>query len=483
MKLKKNVFLALLFLLFTVACTKIITSDIGSGLIPPVDGIFTKETTLVVSSKNAGFDTTVVRISDDNLLGYTNDPIFGKTTAEINIQLRPTFYPFVFGDTSQKAMILDSAVLVLAYRGHLGDTTQSLGFRVKRIDFEEFFFLDSLYKTSSRFGVGEDLTFNNIPKFVNVQDLADSVKPDPFNEKAAGQLRIRLSDDFGREMLNVWDTTFNNFYDSDSTFTDAYRGLTISPEAVGNAMLRINLVDTNTKVGIYYRVPNADGTFDTSVRYLRVNQFTSSHSNYIHREYNAPAEIANFLPPNSNTEDSLLYFQASPGLFSNIKIQGLSGLPNMIVHRAELLFDQVYDPSDDITAPPNLFMAAYSTDSMRRFAIPYDAQIFNGTIGNLSTLGVNPRTKQDMLSGKTISSYNFDVTRYVQSVVTRKEKEYDFVIWAPYYDFVFASEYSNFQLVLSTTGLNFPGLGRIRVGGGNNKRYPMRLHIVYSVVP
>ncbi len=483
MKLKKNFFLALLFLLFTVACTKIITTEIGNGLIPPIDGIFTKDTTLQISSKNSGFDTTVVRISDDNLLGYTNDAIFGKTTGEINIQLRPTFYPFTFGDTSQKVMQLDSAVLILSYRGSVGDTLQPLAFSVKRIDFDEIFLNDSLYRNSSRFGDGEDLTYNNVPKYVNVQDLADSVKPDPLFEKAAAQLRIRLSDDFGKEMLNEWDTTFNGFYKSDSAFSDAYRGFSIKPEQLGNAMLRINLVDTNTKVGIYYRVPNADGSFDTAVRYLRVNQFTSAHSNFIEREYAAPAEISTYLPPNNDTEDSLLYFQSSPGLYSTLKIKGLSGLPNMIVHRAEIVFDQVYDAGDDIAAVPNLFLAAYSTDSMRRLAVPYDAQLFNGTIGNLSSLGVNPKTKFDPISGKTISSYNFDVTRYVQSVVTRKEKEFDFVLWAPYFDYVYPFEDATFQLIISTTPLNFPGLGRVRVGGGNNKRYPMKLHIVYSVIP
>jgi hypothetical protein len=480
---KKQLFATLCSILLITACTKIITTELGTGLIPPIDGVFTKDTTLEVFAKNAGFDTTVVQITDDNILGYLNDPLFGETSAEINIQFRPSYYPFLFADTGKRNIFFDSVVLILNHRGYVGDTTQPLSFRVNLIDGEEFFVNDSIYKSSQQFGFGEELTYNNLPYTVHVPDLADSVKPDPFNEKAANQLRIRLSDEFGEKLLYEWDTAGLGAYKADSLFDPYHRGITIRPEKTGNAMIRINLLDTNTKIGIYYRYSDTSGGFDTSVRYLRVNQFASAHSNFIHRKYSTPAQIASYFPPNNDAEDSLIYIQASPGTYANLKIPGLSGLPNMIVHRAELLFDQVYDVSDQLSVAPNLFLAAYSKDSAQRFAIPYDAQIFNGQIGNLSTLGVNPKPKADPLSGTTISSYNFDISRYVQSVVTRKEKDYDLVLWAPYFDIIYPIENTDFQIAISSTPLNFAGLGRVRVGGGNYSRNPMRLHIVYSVVP
>jgi hypothetical protein len=42
------------------------------------------------------------------------------------------------------------------------------------------------------------------------------------------------------------------------------------------------------------------------------------------------------------------YIQKTPGTFAMIKIPGIARLSNRIVHRAELIVEQIYDPSDDI---------------------------------------------------------------------------------------------------------------------------------------
>ena len=65
------------------SCTKIVTTDIGSGLLPPADDVTTKDTMVEIATKNMRFDTVAVGISDDHVLGYVSDPIFGKTTASI----------------------------------------------------------------------------------------------------------------------------------------------------------------------------------------------------------------------------------------------------------------------------------------------------------------------------------------------------------------------------------------------------------------
>src|SRR4030095_6474274 len=94
---KRQFTLLLLHLVFFFsACTKIVTTDIGTGLVPPVDSVNTKEMYLDIVSKNVADTMTRVGTVDDHSLGYVNDLLFGQTTASINVQLKPTSFPFYF---------------------------------------------------------------------------------------------------------------------------------------------------------------------------------------------------------------------------------------------------------------------------------------------------------------------------------------------------------------------------------------------------
>ena len=69
-RLTKFIFFSSLLLAF-FACTKITNTDIGSGLIPPVDGVNTKDTVIDVITKNQSFDTVAVGFSDDHVWAET----------------------------------------------------------------------------------------------------------------------------------------------------------------------------------------------------------------------------------------------------------------------------------------------------------------------------------------------------------------------------------------------------------------------------
>ena len=157
----------------------------------------------------------------------------------------------------------------------------------------------------------------------------------------------------------------------------------------------------------------------------------------------------------------------------------------MIIHRAEILMQQVPDVSslsDQTFTAPNLFLAAYSKDSARRFAVPNDVTFSSGTISNLTTFGILPIKKTDGLTGHTISTYSFDISRYTQGVVTRNDSTYDLILWAPYNYYITPIEATPYAYPISSPALNSVAIGRVRLGGGNNTNYKMRLHIVYSPV-
>ena len=180
--------------------------------------------------------------------------------------------------------------------------------------------------------------------------------------------------------------------------------------------------------------------------------------------------------PDSNQEH--IYMQTSPGTRAFINISKLAGMRNVIVHRAEVLMYQEPDASDTYLTPPNLFLTALKEDSTRAaFAIPYDISFVGGGINNLTQFGVAPRQKEDKSY-----FYSFDVSRYVQGIVTRKEKIFNLMLMAPYNQSIYTDSTLRYIVPISSPVLNTVGTGRVRLGGGNNSdsRYKMRLHIVYS---
>ncbi len=477
-RLTKFIFFSSLLLAF-FACTKITNTDIGSGLIPPVDGVNTKDTVIDVVTKNQSFDTVAVGFSDDHVLGYTNDPVFGITNASINFQVALPNSSLTFERNSSDSLFFDSVVLSLSYKHTWGDTIQNLGLHVYEMDPETKFTVDSAYKNTVHFEKGNELTESTAGTNIDILKLNDPDTLKYYNEDATNQVRIRLNQAFGQKLLYQFKAT--NAYQNDSTFHNYLRGFIIEAEQRGNALLSVSLSDTSTRLSLYYHYKGTDGSLDSGIRRFPTSALTCASSNTIKRNYTGTV-IPNYFPANLNTQDDLLFIQTSPGTYAKIKIPGLDSLPNMIVHRAEILMSQVPDiTTDKIFTAPNLFLAAVS-DSGRRFAVPNDLIFSNGAYINLSSFGILPIKKTDPVTGSPISTYSFDISRYVQGVVSRSDTTYDFILWAPYNYYISPILQTPYIYPISTPALNSAAIGRIRLGGGNNEHYKMRLHIVYSLL-
>ena len=474
---------AFFILIITVlfACTKITDTNIGAGLLPPVDGVTTKDTVLDIITKNEGIDTAYVGVSDNHVLGYINDASFGTTTASINFQVSSPTYPLIL-DTTVNYIKIDSVVLSLHNNGIWGDSMQALAVRVFQMDNENQFTADSVYRTNKVFERGKEITEgfqvkNFFPYLINDPDTIKQ-----FNEIADNTLRIRLDNTFGQQLISE---AGSDVYTNDSTFHNFLRGIIVKPEQSGNSLLEVNLTDTSTRLTLYYHYPKATGGGDSATsRRFSVSSSTSASSNTILHNY-VGFPISNYIPTNANTQDNLLFLQTSPGTYASLNIPGLGGLQNMIVHRAEILMNQVPDgsPEEAYFTPPNLFVAAFSKDSNARFAIPYDVDFSSGVISNLTALGVAPIKKS---SGY---AYSFDISRYVQGIVTKKDTIYNLIVWAPYNYYLRPTETvpestAVYTYPISSPALNSVGVGRIIIGGGNNSNtnYRMKLHIVYSLV-
>ncbi len=472
------------------SCTKIESTDIGSGLIPPVDNVNTFETLLDVSTFNQYNGDSTYPIKGENLvLGrISNDPQFGKTTGILNLEYKPDFFPYRFNGV-HNTRILDSIVLVLGYKGVWGDSATQQKLNVYEISQSNKLASDTLQSTKRRYAyTGPVLGSTTVdPKKM----LVDSLKP---NKEAVNknQIRIRITD------ASIQNRLFTDTFmlDSNKAFIPKFAGFGIVPDtsiSTSNSLLVVNLADTNTKLAFYYSYLAAGATKrDTTVAYWRVGA-RSGFTNNIIRNPSGPT------PPFVSTiashpgEDSLVYLQTRPDApFTKIKIPGLDTLSNKIIHRAELQIVQVPDlttnPSnlDNLFSPPLLFVSAYSNDSLRRFMLPGgDVQFsFNG-VSNYQDFGSYPFNRT--INGKQVVNYAFDITHYVQGIATKKNRNYDLSLFAPYAEYVFASESFFSQIPLGGNGTVNPlALGRVRVGGGSlskvgpNAPYRMRIRIIYT---
>lgn len=486
-------------LVFFSSCKKINeATEIGSDLIPPIDNINTFDTTILVEAYNDLFtyggtdplkeDSTLCHYAYEQFLGLiTNDPIFGKTDAQMYFELKPTSFPFRFrnfGLPGTDSLLLDSVVLILNYLETYGDTSAVQTINAYEIT-SEFISDTSIYHVRDNPSVLATSTLLG-SKMIIPHSLDDSVQA--YQDTTSHQLRIRLNDAFG-EFLLKGDTataSVNNYFKSDSLFKTKFKGFALKSEGGGNAVMGFSLQGTNTKLAIYYKYTHGLGPtdYDTTVAYWTLTPTFHNYgsANFISRDYSGtPVQAAQ----GGATADPFVYIQNTPGTFAVLKTPTLGLLNNRVVHRAELICEQVYDISDSTFRPPSfMYLDAYSPTLSKYRNIPYDV-IYdpNAFTYNFGSFGVAPINALDG-SGNVIKTWKFNLTRYVQHVVNDTEPVYDLRLLAP---FVVPDQYV--PPAQGAVPVQFPPpvtlspslvKGRVRLAGGTPGPQRMRLRIIYS---
>ena len=474
-----------LSLLFN-SCRKINeATDLGGDLIPVVDNITTFDTTLSIETYNGIFDPLLdsQKITGDAIhyLGrITNDPLFGQTDARIFVELKPPFYRYSFGNKPD-SLHIDSVVLVLEYAETYGDTNMAQTVNVYEIDQSSNFRVDSQYAFSKN-----NFTYSNLlgSKTFYPYELNDTVAVK--NDTTNNRLRIRLDNTFGQRLLN-YDSTFSavsGAYYSDSAFRTHFKGFAIEPSGGGNAIMGFDLGGVKTKLAIYYKDDNNQDGDPTKWDTLRAEfNFTvlSASANYVTRAHTPDILAA----ANDPGQDEISFIQNAPGTFTTLKIPGLASLSNRVVHRAELIMEQIYHTSDTLfPAPTALMLDAYDPSISNFRTIPYD-MIPDGQ-GALAPyfFGGLPKSTFDG-ANNPIKVWKFNISRYVQHVVTQTVPAYDLRVFSPYY----VDEYYGIPglgtSVLRRVFVN-PNIakGRVRLHGGTPATNPqrMRLRIIYSKI-
>jgi hypothetical protein len=297
-----------------------------------------------------------------------------------------------------------------------------------------------------------------------------------FRDTTIGQLRIKLDNTFGQRLLN-YDST--NAYKTDSAFNTYFKGFAVQSYS-GNAVIGFDLNSANTKLAIYYNYPKAGGLGrDTTVSYFTFTS-RSANANYVIRDYTG-SELAMY--QGGASPDELIYLQNTPGSFAKIKIPGLDMLSNRIVHRAELIVEQVHH-SSDATFPTTgqMYLDAYDTALKKYRTIPYDLTI--DLSGNLNRLAFGMFGKKTVdASNNPITVWIFNISRYVQHIFTKTDTLHELRLLSTYYvlDQYRPPGSSSFAPLGIYINPNIVS-GRVRVGGGNHATQRMRLRIVYTKI-
>ncbi len=505
-----SLFVITLFSFFFWSCTKIDTTTLGSDLIPAVDNVTTFADTLDINCTQGLFnDSTRIGISELHPLGSIfQDPLFGNTYANLYLELKPGFFPYHFGnlgDTINSRLVdetgFDSAVLCLSYKSFYGDTQTAQHLSVYLIsDNNNNFVRDSAFPINIKLNGG--LNNDGLGRLVGEATiLPTSLRnytvfyPSPATRKdsVVNQIRINLNkNNFLQDFIAAWDSTpgRNNLYTSDSLFKSKIKGFAVVADSgQGKGLFYVSLTDATTRLEVHYKYRNAN-KFDTSfssfyfVPAAATSLTASAQATRLIRNY-TDAEYEPSVPATD-----AVYIQTTPGTYANLSIPGLATLPNSIIHRAEIFVEQIPSPvpGDNIYAPPlYLYLDLIDTTSGNPSKPVYfdlnPTTSYNPDYSNsfLPAGGVDfiyfggyRRIKDD--GSGPLYYYNFNVSRYVQHIVTDHLNNYNMKLYAPY-----NLHYYGFSVPFKNNLAN----GRIKVGNGKketNVNYRMKMRIVYSKI-
>jgi hypothetical protein len=454
--------------LFFLSCKKVNQStELGDDLVPAVDNVHTFEVALNTITDNVLFnDTTQVLYPNNVGLGDMNDPEFGHTHANFAFNITPSgfgLYPFVNKDS----LAIDSVVLSLSYQGAYGDTANDgiQTVRVFEIDPNSGFNSSTLYKYSdpaSDFAtVGTELgsaTFS----IKNIPDTTILTRGTDTTLVTSKVVRIRLANSLGDRFAS-YDTT--NGYKNDSLFKTLFAGLSVKADPAGNSLSYFSLGDVaNTKLTVYFRAQH-NGIPDTAS--FDYHHVTNGQANYVNRENGG-----NYLAYLNSGAGDKIYLQSAPGSYVSIKIPSLDSFGNKTIHRAELVATKIPSTDDNVFIAPDQMMLDRKNSNTPDTVFMLEKDLVADAAGNIAFGAFGGVLKPD-------NTVRFNISRYVQSIVTDHVHNDTLRLYAPLRTRLYNSIFKGYLDVNVNHDI---AKGRLVLGGGTYSDSTMRLHlrIIYS---
>ena len=414
----------MLFLLATTSCNEpsIISADVIDTDRPDV--VFTDTLTIFTSS----IKDDSIRIYDafnvlsSHLCGVLDDPIFGRSTSEINAQLRVAA-AIAATDTTALMNIspggtqLDSVVFVLEYdesRIFGNDNTNQI-VSVYLLD-ESMDNLATYYSTDN-FTAGDLL----VSKTVKPSDI-DTITIIENDTIDAPSIRLVLS---GPEALLLpifsdilfKDSSSFQYYKSDDTLLQVLNGVKILVEDntdPKNLMMSFKLASsTFSGMFIHYHTLT-----DTSLYRFRFTSTAAQMTSFEHDYTGSTA--APFIDGVDDETDGeeYIFVQGMQGLNGKLRIPYTNGLKNSIINQAQLELTIATMVPDDVPALSTnpldqIFLSKKNEDGDLVIISDLNTALAIGNLGGIFGGNLIEKTENNMV----IQTYTMNISEHLQDMI------------------------------------------------------------------
>ena len=459
MRLYKLDLLTLLIGLFILSsCQE--TESIGLEVDPTTEIKGSLLDTITINASTVAEDSIITNTLEQYPLGYLNDPIMGKTTANIGMSLTLDPPGLTFGTNP----VLDSAVLVLFYGKEFhGDSTSKFELEVHQL-------ANALTATTPHFNT-KKIEYNNPvlgSKFLRF-NLKDSIKvtelvkgkPDVQKSKAP-HIRIQLNNAF---ITNNLLTAGTSILASNAALNNSINGLYLTvnkAQTTGKGGIAFfNLADSS-RLEVYYKSQNGTA-IDTVLQKFPIKNSTSPVIADFKHDYTGTSIQTQLNNPNTKFDQT--FVQGLAGLRTRIYfpyLDKLKSLGNITINKAELILT-VVGGTDQIKPAQRLLL--YQTDiAKQRQFIP--------------DFGTNPVVSMTDLDfggfyDSTNKRYKFVVTTYIQDILRGRLKQYDTYI---------APVGLNYNRQTGPLPSGATATSAVIGSGKSGVSYKMKLNIIYSKI-
>ncbi len=448
----KKALLAFALIIMFFSCDD--ADQVGLDLIDSPAYMFATDT-ITIRAVTVADDSVATSLGWLNVLGFLDDPVFGKSRASIFTETRLPLENLTLGDNP----VLDSIHLVLAYEGRFYGVPQTYH-TVKVYELTENFPEEDTLYSNSIIPYSLDLITQHPDGFRTTFLPRDSVFVDGV--KRQPQLRIPLSEAFGQRFIDAIDTeAFENI----PNYLDHFKGLYITVddklEGIGSGidpdpkggMVLFNMPAELSSLELFYH--SGDDTLSVAIPVNRpmqrfpIDQIAKhfTHVEHFGYENTDRALKEQILEGNESYGDSLLFLQAFGLVRTDITLPFINELEGKewLINKAQLIIpvQEGYE-SSFFREPQQLILLKHTEENGLEFLDDY-------------MLGV------DYFGGvydANNNQYVFNISRYFQKLID--------------------GDYQNDGLALLTARRQeMPG--RVVLHGPGRTENPLRLEVFYTV--
>ena len=386
--------LVLLTCIFLFSC-KNESSPIGLDLLDnPTDSEFTD--TISLEAWSMLEDTINTTSTTAHILGHISDPVFGNSTAGIYTQLALGGSAVNFGEQP----VIDSVVLTLQISSYYGDTNSAVGIRVYQLT-------ESMDKSASYYQ-NNTIAYDPTPlnQHLSSYTLRPNVSVVVDTNVYNAHMRIRLSQQFGQNLLNHEDDLNNNLQDF---LKGLYIGA-ISHTGVCGYMMMTSLNSALSGLTLFYH-----NNEEQNLHYTLSCTDNCARFTHITHDYNVSQDnafVSEVLQQQTALGNQVLFVQGGGGVKTRITFPYLEQAfdqfdKRVLIHRAELVITNVEPYEPYLTQPAGLTIQGMKKSDNDIHFLPDDDYYTSSSYFG----GVYDATRHE---------YRFRITKYVQQLILQQ---------------------------------------------------------------